>query len=83
MPARTAPLRFFDRDSLRAQVESIRRLPLLRLFDNREMSIYLGVDRKGVAGLHLQQRRPNESVPAADDGPPVDIPLRAVPLDAR
>jgi hypothetical protein len=83
MPSRAAPLRFFDRDSLRAQIKSIRRLPLVRLFDNRQMSIYLGIDRKGVAGLHLQQRRPDEAVPMDEDAAPVDIPLRSVPLDAR
>lgn len=83
MPSRTTPLRFFDRDSLRAQIKSIRRLPLVRLFDNRQMSIYLGIDRKGVAGLHLQQRRPDEAVPMDEDAAPVDIPLRSVPIDAR
>lgn len=83
MPARHRPLRFFDRDSLRAQVESIRRLPLVRLFDNQQMSIYLGIDRKGVAGLHLQQRRPDDFEPVDDASDPVDVPLRSVPIETH
>lgn len=79
----TAPLRFFDRDSLRAQVESLRRRPLFRLFDARRMSLYLGIDRKGVAGLHLQQRQPDELEPIADDAEFVDLPLRSVPIETR
>lgn len=79
------PTRFVDHFDLVMRLRSIRRLKLLRLWDNSRVTVFFGVNRAGVAGLHIQQQDPNDlpALLSLSEGT-VDIPpLRAVPLDSR
>ena len=83
--ATSAPLAFRDSAAPRERARDLRRLrelKLLRLFDTRELMVWLGLDRKGRPGLHFRQRNPGESMPVPAQAaflaePP---PLRSVPL---
>jgi hypothetical protein len=77
------PTHFADRIGLIERLKSLRRLRLLRLWDSARITVFFGIDRKGVAGLHVQQQDPND-LPAARLGyAPLELPpLRAVPLNS-
>ncbi len=82
-----APLAFRDSQAPREKARDLRRwreLKLLRVFDTRELMVWLGLDRKGRPGLHFRQRNPGEEMPEPAQAaflaePP---PLRAVPLSS-
>jgi hypothetical protein len=72
---------FVDHFDLATKLRAIRRLKIVPVFDNARVTIFLGIDRRGVAGLHIQQQDQSNlppmlarEVPYAD--PP---PLRALP----
>ena len=59
----TAPvpnLQFHDHLDYVARVRALRALPAVRLWDSRNMSLFLGVDRRGVYGIHLRRQDPRE-----------------------
>jgi len=74
--------RFVDHFDLAGRLRAIRRLKIVPVFDNARLTIFLGVDRRGVAGLHIQQQDADDLPPLiARDAPPADLPpLRGVPL---
>jgi hypothetical protein len=76
--------RFVDHLDLRHRLSSIRFLKLVPLWDGRRLTIYVGVDRHGMAGLHIQQQDPAYAMRIATMPPAPDAmpPLRAVPLNA-
>lgn len=76
--------RFVDHLDLRHRLSSIRFLKLVPLWDGRRLTIYVGVDRHGMAGLHIQQQDPAYAMRIATMPPVTDAmpPLRAVPLNA-
>ena len=85
-----SPLRFVDHLELGERIRSLRRVRLLRLWDDARLTVFLGVDRAGVAGLHIQQQDPGEPLSfdrnVGFDRSAVSAqlpPLRAVPLDSR
>ncbi len=85
-----SPLRFVDHLELGERIRSLRRVRLLRLWDDSRLTVFLGVNRAGVAGLHIQQQDPGEPLRFDRNvgfnrsavSPPLP-PLRAVPLDSR
>jgi len=59
-PAAATPgLEFKDHEDYVGRVRSLRALSLVRLWDSRNMSLFLGVDRHGVYGLHLRREDPH------------------------
>lgn len=70
---------FRDRTSLNSRLKSIKRLMFVRLWDTPKVSVYVGVNRAGVAGLHFQQQDPDAEL-AARALTVDDAPLRSVPL---
>ena len=73
---------FVDHFDLATKLRAIRRLRIVPVFDNARVTIFLGVARHGVAGLHIQQQDPNDLPPLLARNPPLAAlpPLRAVPL---
>lgn len=73
---------FVDHFDIGTKLRAIKRLKIVPVFDNARVTIFLGVDRRGVAGLHIQQQDANDLPPLLarntpfGDGPP----LRAGPL---
>jgi hypothetical protein len=55
-----ARLEFRDHLDYVARVRSLRALSVVRLWDSRNMSVFLGVDRRGVYGIHLRREDPHE-----------------------
>ena len=53
-------LQFHDHLDYVARVRALRALPAVRLWDSRNMSLFLGVDRRGVYGIHLRRQDPRE-----------------------
>lgn len=51
-----ADLRFRDREPLVNRLTGLQAVPLITLWDSREATVYVGVNRKGKAGLHLRQK---------------------------
>ena len=79
-----SPLRFVDHLELGDRIRSLRPLRLLRLWDDSTMTVFVGLNRAGVAGLHVQQQESGEPLrltrlPASAQLPP----LRGIPLDSR
>jgi len=73
---------FVDHFDLGTRLRAIKRLKIVPVFDNARVTIFLGVDRRGVAGLHIQQQDANDLPPLfARNSPLLDgPPLRAGPL---
>ncbi|MCX7058583.1 MAG: hypothetical protein NTZ79_15750 [Proteobacteria bacterium] len=80
--------RFVDHLDLARRLQSLHSLKLLPLWDSGRFSVFLGVDRHGMAGLHIQQQDPavTAQLLARDTLPdtlPDNLPpLRAVPLSS-
>jgi hypothetical protein len=51
---------FRDNGDLVQRLADMRTLPVMTLWQSRRTQIYLGVDQKGLAGLHFRQRGPGE-----------------------
>ena len=49
---------FVDQFDLRERLRSLRRLRLVRLWDDARITVFFGVNKAGVAGLHIQQQDP-------------------------
>jgi len=49
---------FIDQFDLRERLRSLRRLRLVRLWDDARITVFVGVNKAGVAGLHIQQQDP-------------------------
>jgi hypothetical protein len=72
---------FVDHFDLATRLRAIKRLKIVPVFDNARVTIFLGVDRRGVAGLHIQQQDASDLPPLLARNSPVDGPmLRAGPL---
>jgi hypothetical protein len=76
------PALFVDHLDLATRLRAIRRLKLVPVFDNARITVFIGVDRHGVAGLHFQQQDANDLPPLLARTAPLaePPPLRAVPL---
>ena len=73
------PVRLIERLDLATRLRAITRLKLVPVFDNARLTIFFGVDRRGIAGLHIQQQDANGLLPmVARDAPPGDPPLLAL-----
>ncbi len=72
---------FVDHFDLATRLRAIRRLKLVPVFDNARVTIFIGVDRRGVAGLHIQQQDASDLPPLlAREVPYAELPpLRALP----
>jgi len=73
---------FVEHFDLGTRLRAIKRLKIVPVFDNARVTVFLGVDRSGVAGLHIQQQAANDLPPlfARSFAPSEAPPLRAVPL---
>jgi hypothetical protein len=72
---------FVDHFDLVTRLRAIKRLKIVPVFDNARVTVFFGVDRHGVAGLHIQQQDASDLPLLARSAPPADVPpLRAVPL---
>ena len=60
-PAALRQLRFKDSDAPKQWLGGLRRLSLVTFWQGRNASLFLGVNRNGRPGLHLQRRDPNET----------------------
>lgn len=49
--------KFQDDDVLLRRLADMRTLPVMTLWQSRRAQIFFGVDRKGLPGLHIRQRR--------------------------
>ena len=79
-----SPLRFVERLELGERIRSLRRVRLLRLWDDSRLTVFFGLNRAGVAGLHVQQQDPGEPLRFERTAAPGPLPpLRAVPLESR
>ncbi len=58
-PARLVD-RFVDHFDLATRLRAMRRLKIVPVFDNSRITVFFGVDRRGVAGLHVQQQDPTD-----------------------
>jgi hypothetical protein len=74
--------RFVDHLDLVNRVSRIRSLKLVPLWDGRRLTVYFGVNHRGMPGLHIQQQDPSYVARVAMEPPSVTLPLRAVPLNA-
>ena len=70
---------FVDHFDLGAKLRALKRLKIVPVFDNARITVFLGVDRRGVAGLHIQQQDPNDLPPLLARDAPAELPFRAVP----
>lgn len=52
---------FVDQFDLRERLRSLRRLRLVRLWDDARITVFFGVNKAGVAGLHIQQQDPTST----------------------
>ncbi len=50
-------MQFNGYDSFAERLRDLRSLPVMTLWQSRRTQVYLGVDKKGMAGLHFCQRR--------------------------
>jgi hypothetical protein len=48
---------FRDTDAPAARLAQVRSGPMLTLWQGRRIQVYLGIDKKGLAGLHFRQHR--------------------------
>ena len=60
-PAALRQLRFQDSDTPKRWLGGLRRLSLVTFWQGRHASVFLGVNRNGQPGLHLQRRDPGET----------------------
>ena len=82
-PSRFWPVRFVESIDMGARLKALSRLRILRLFDNSRVTVFLGIDHAGHAGLHIQQQDPNYLPPLRLRNAPATLPpLRAVPLSS-
>ncbi len=73
--------RFVDSFEFGARLRALSRLRILRLWDSSRVTVFLGIDHAGHAGLHIQQQDPNDLPPMRMRRMPMELPpLRAVPL---
>ncbi|MGH8265182.1 MAG: hypothetical protein ACRETU_03235 [Steroidobacterales bacterium] len=59
-PRELPDFHFHDDGDLVRRLADMRTLPVMTLWQSRRTQIYLGVDQKGLAGLHFRQRGPGE-----------------------
>jgi len=52
---------FVDQFDLRERLRSLRRLRIVRLWDDARITVFFGVSKAGVAGLHIQQQDPTST----------------------
>jgi hypothetical protein len=73
---------FVDHFDLAARLRAIKHLRIVPVFDNARLTVFFGIDRHGVAGLHFQQQDAADLPPLlAHEAPFADVPpLRAAPL---
>jgi hypothetical protein len=73
---------FVDHFDLATKLRAIRRLKIVPMFDNARITVYLGVDHSGIAGLHIQQQDANDLPPLFARNAPVaeSVALRTAPL---
>jgi hypothetical protein len=82
-PSRFWPVRFVESIDMGARLKALSRLRILRLFDNSRVTVFLGIDHAGHAGLHVQQQDPSYLPPLRLRNAPASLPpLRAVPLSS-
>jgi hypothetical protein len=55
---------FADHDDPHVQLRALRHVRVLRLWDDRRLSVFVGLNRAGVPGLHFQQRDPDDPPPS-------------------
>lgn len=60
-PAALRQLRFKENDTPKRWLGGLRRLSLVTFWQGRHASVFLGVNRNGQPGLHLQRRDPDET----------------------
>jgi len=56
-------LPFRDREPLINRLRALRALPIVTLWDSRQATVYVGVNRDGEPGLHLRQKRDRDAGP--------------------
>lgn len=66
---------FADHYDPAQQLRSLRHLRVLRLWDNTRVSVFFGVNRAGLPGLHFQQRDPDDLPPSPAGTISSDLPL--------
>ncbi len=72
---------FVDHFDIATRLGAIKRLKLVPVFDNARLTVFIGIDRRGVAGLHFEQQDGNDLALLARDAALSGWPrLRAVPL---
>ncbi len=72
-----------DHLDLRNRIHSLQLLKFVHVWDSRRFSVYFGLDRHGLPGLHIARQDPSYSASVRMAEPPDVIPpLRAVPLNA-
>lgn len=72
---------FVDHLDLVTRLRAIRRLKIVPVFDNARVTIFFGLDRRGVAGLHVEPQDGGDLPLFARNAPLAEPPpLRAVPL---
>jgi hypothetical protein len=59
--ARLQTLPYADDAAPKHWIGGLHRLSLVTLWQNRRATLFVGVDRRGVAGLHLQRREQGEA----------------------
>ncbi len=59
--ARLQTLPYADDGAPKHWIGGLRHLSLVTLWQNRRATLFVGVDRRGVAGLHLQRREQGEA----------------------
>ncbi|GEM_PF-4519186 len=74
--------RFQEQGDLGVQLRAMRRFSVLRLWDSPHVRVFLGIDRSGLAGLHVQERDPREWPMPWLAAARIDRPIRAVPLSS-
>jgi hypothetical protein len=74
--------RFVDHLDLGNRLSQIKSLKLVPIWDGRRLSVFFGVNHRGMPGLHFQQQDPGYAARVAMEPPSVTMPLRAVPLNA-
>jgi hypothetical protein len=74
--------RFVDHLDLGNRLAALKTLKIMPIWDGRRLSVYFGVDHRGMPGLHVQQQDPAYAARAAAMTVPPGVlpPLRAVPL---
>jgi hypothetical protein len=66
---------FADHNDPQGQLRALRHLRVLRLWDDRHLSVFVGLNREGLPGLHFQRRDPSDLPPSAPGTISSDLPL--------